>query len=191
MLHAEYLFAEFTLLITNTSCCFYTVNRVFFKIPCAMAIYHMPHYDRELTFPKVLYNLYIHIIKFNCQTSIPALSTFLTVYLYGTLANVPSRAYWILFIFMKYFKEPEKCCSHSSKQTLSSRLLSVVLNLKLQRYVRQQIWEATLCIMAWPHNDLQFGVTAAPWTDYSHHWDTNCAVLGFSVFKSPSRRMSE
>jgi len=41
-----------------------------------MATYHMPHYDRELTFANILYNLHINIMKFNRQKSIPALSTF-------------------------------------------------------------------------------------------------------------------
>jgi hypothetical protein len=45
----------------------------------------MPHHDRELTDEKLVYNLYLPIMKFNYQKSIPALSTFLTVYLYSKL----------------------------------------------------------------------------------------------------------
>jgi transketolase N-terminal domain/subunit len=50
-----------------------------------MAIYHMPHYDRELTFAEILYNLYINIMKFKWQKKHSNAQYILTVYLYSKL----------------------------------------------------------------------------------------------------------
>jgi len=67
------------------------------KIPCAMATYHMPHYDRELKFANIYYNLCIKTMKFNWQKKHFGAQYILKVYLYSTLATVPSQVYWISF----------------------------------------------------------------------------------------------
>jgi hypothetical protein len=151
--------------------CVYTVNRssyVRFLVQQLPGTHRTPHSDRELMFAHILHNLYIKVMKFTCQKACWRSAHFQqflgTVNSFHKCTKLHSVMLFPILAYLcdKYFNEPEKYGSHSVQQSLSSWLLSDVLNPKLQRYVTQHLWAATFCTMAWPNSVLQFGAIAAP-----------------------------